>query len=46
MDSPLVGYEHDEEDGDGEGDVVDGVQPLGEDQSVLLTLHTQRPIEY
>ena len=42
---PLMSYEHDQEDGEGEGDVVDGVQPLGEDQSIGLALHAQWPVE-
>jgi hypothetical protein len=38
--------EHDQEDGEGERDVVDGVEPFWKDQGILLTLFTQRPSEH
>jgi hypothetical protein len=37
---------HNQEDGEGERDVVDGVEPFGKNQSVFLTVHAQGPAKY
>jgi hypothetical protein len=37
---------HNQEYGKGEGDVVDGVEPFGKDQSVFLTVHAEGPAKY
>ena len=40
---PLQGYGHSESYGAADGDVVQGVQQLGEDQSIVGTLSIKRP---
>ncbi len=44
--SPLMSNKHNQEDGEGERDVVDGVEPFGKNQSVFLTVHAQGPAKY
>ncbi len=37
---------YNQEDGEGERDVVDGVEPFWKNQSVFLTVHAQGPAKY